>query len=219
LEIDLARPAQGLHKTDAARAEGPSSLLGWNWRPDAEELVQPPADWFVRDRVLTAVYAGRLGVPWDIQVDWHVVAPVAAWADVQCIVDVVVSVQTDLLEAYPTVLCRTVCDQPAARFWQADPASGFAPWDGIAAPLAASWSPSPCGGRSYLEFGVPDDFALLRPAPGATSTCWEYQPSFQEKGVIRRLRMRAVWLTADVSPQVVARCWADLAAQPLPLST
>lgn len=219
LEIDLARPVQGMRLPSLASAGGPASLLGWSWRRDANELEQPPVDWYLRDRVLTAVYAGHVGAPWDIQIDWHVVAPVAELADVQCVVDVVVSVQTDLLEAYPTVLCRTQGDQAPSRFWQAGPADGFVPWDGIATPLAASWSPGTDRGHAYLEFGVPADFELQRPAPGAASTCWEYRRSFQEKGVIRRLRMRAVWLASSVSPEDVARCWADLAAQPLPLST
>jgi hypothetical protein len=113
-----------------------------------------------------------------------------------------VSLQTDLLDTQPELTLHTQIDNAKARQWK----------EGV----CRLQSPT---GLTVVVTPHPSDAAecSLEVADGNCSL--RVSPPFLEKGVIRRIRLAAIVLPGDASDDAIAAALADLADDPLPLTT
>jgi hypothetical protein len=131
-------------------------------------------------------------------------APLPAAAGV--ILDAVVSIQTRQWEAYP----RVAVASSLAGAERVEVAAGVA----LLRVPGADWS--------YAEMALPEDFAGPAGAPGdaaaPNATRWTFGDQFMERGVIRRLRVRAAILPRTGDEISAARLLAALRAEQPPLT-
>ncbi len=225
--IDLQSPALGINGLTWNSAPLLGSVLGI-------DLSQSPAihsnsigalvDGFARGSDLVAKYPETQSQPFTLEVYWRVAA---AESD-QVQIDAIVSLQTSLLECYPTVQIMT--SLAAKEAW-------FVPSPGSKARLLTNEvSPEQTTNSdefagvllrsadrlwSYLEMTHPEDLGTWR-ADYVESGKWTLQRllggEFQEKGVIRRLRVRGVFLPQEEDIEVASRLLSEFASSPPPLT-
>jgi hypothetical protein len=228
--IDLLRPDRGLTDLLAAgnRLAG-GEWLGLGW-PAAEgnqegELV----DGYQRGADLVAAYR-KPSAPVRVDAMWRVV-PWREAAAVLAVVDLIVSVRTELLKSWPELAVRSsVPSREILRLVSAD-SGQFAPVPNIGAvPLVVNCDTGPgClvfrfpdMGLSYGEMVHPADFQrsqLKRPAARDASVEVRHRLFAErlEKGVILRARVRGVWVDGAEDTREVAACYAAFAAAEPPL--
>jgi hypothetical protein len=217
--VDLLQPASGLHQLSWQNVSFAGKLLGVTV---AEESATPTnlatagIDKFVRGGDLVANYPQCESQPFTLHIYWRV-----ATADSRLVIlDAIVSLQTSLLECFPKAILTT--ELAATEAW-------VVPGDGSSARRLEQHEEStkPAGvllrgvsnGESYLEVTHPDDLGEWRVANSATTKIErELGGEFQEKGVIRRLRVRGAFLSAENDLDVAAQIIQDFAASPPPLT-
>jgi hypothetical protein len=224
---DLAHGLQGL-RTNAR--EIPGHVLGCRW-PLAEAatlLVRRPLDVYFREGRLAAVFGPHSDAPWRVQLDWNLSR---TGSEGVLAIDLTLSLQTDLWEAYPEILCQSSLPGWQPQVWRGDaaeegPLAAADLGEGAAGEVAAvSWQAADPSLPAYVELAYPRDFTHVvraqdSPVEAATPPqFWRFSDHFQEKGVIRRLRMRGVWTHATVDADVVRQLRQQFLGQPLPLST
>lgn len=189
-KLTLEQPAEGV-----ALARG-GSVLGVC--PAVDGAAFPLLDAYVRGIDLVARYGPCEAFPFRTEVYWR-----AAEAGLQLIV----SVETDLLDTHPVIGVRSV--MPADR------AGSSAPTDGLlVCPLES--------GRAWCEAVHPSDrqeadLVIHAAEEGAVAWEWTLFARFLEKGVIRRARLAGATLP-DGRRETASRWLDDLATQPIPLT-
>ncbi len=217
--VDLLQSANGLHQLSWQSMPFAGKLLGVTV---AEESTTPTnlategIDKFVRGGDLIANYPQCETQPFTLHIYWRL-----AKAESQLvIIDAIVSLQTSLLECFPKAILTT--ELAASETW-------IVPEDGSNARkldqrLESSESAGillrdVTEGQSYLEVTHSDDLGKWRVAPSGTTTIQrELGGEFQEKGVIRRLRVRGAFLSAENDLEVATQIIQDFAASPPPLT-
>jgi hypothetical protein len=203
--IDLERPSHGLRNV---RIKG--SSCGWQLLQiglvAAGKTVIPddapwqPADIYVRGCDLVASYREPLGQPFNVQLYWRIIE---GGAEEMLVVEIIVSVQTPLWEAYP---CVTIGSEVhGGEIVEVDDLLVF----------------SPAGNWSYVELPYPGDFALPQANPaasGASGLRWRFGPQFMERGVIRRLRLRGAIAPRDHAFTAAKQLRLSLLEEPPPLT-
>ena len=217
--VDLLQPANGLHQLSRQNSSFAGKLLGVTV---AEESATPTnlatvgIDKFVRGGDLIANYPQCESQPFTLHIYWRV-----ATADSRLIIlDAIVSLQTSLLECFPKAILTT--ELPASEAWIV-PSDGSSPTK-LAQQLNSS---APSGvllrgaenGWSYLEVTHPDDLGEWRVTNSTTAKIErELGGEFQEKGVIRRLRVRGAFIADDNDLEIATQLIKDFAASRPPLT-
>jgi hypothetical protein len=228
--VDVARPQRGMHDFQ----------LGWQGKsqsvPDAAILCahlssrdQPEnvVDTWTRGADLVVVYDQSPQRPFRSEIYWRVLDPHGPF---RTGVELIVSVQTSLLDALPQLTMSSSLPASTAT-WVLDPAR---------LELARSWqssdpallATSDAGHGifllrseslpfSYVEMVYPADFvsAALRGQAGRTELQWQFFPESLEKGVIRRARLRCLFIGREGDVAWAADCYRDFVASPTPLTS
>jgi hypothetical protein len=229
--IDLLKPECGLTnvETGSHRLSG-GQWLGLGWPAAQGDPKGELVECYHRGSDLVVAY--RQSPAWPVRVDamWRA-APRAEAAAVLAVVDLIVSVRTELLESWPELTVRSsIPSREILRLVSADSAQ-FAPVPNIAAvPFVVNSDTGPCcllfrlpdAGLSYGEMVHPADFqrSNLKRLAGHTATIEVRHRLFAErleKGVILRARVRGVWVDGVDDIRQVAGCYSAFAAAEPPL--
>lgn len=217
--VDLLQPASGLHQLSWQNSSFAGNLLGVSVAEASgapTNLSTDGIDKFVRGGDLVANYPQCESQPFTLHIYWR-----KTKADSQLVIlDAIVSLQTSLLECFPKAILTT--ELPASEAW-------IVPGDGSPEKLEQQMESSEHAGillrgvgiaGSYFEVTHPDDLGEWRVATSAATTKIErgLGGEFQEKGVIRRLRVRGALLDAENDLEVSAQIIQDFAASPPPLT-
>ncbi len=223
--LDLLAPALGLTRW---RHDGhPLSdlaILGVDL-PPLKSAAGCLAEGYVRQGDAVAIYRPTLERPFTVEVYWRADLIETSAAAVP-VVDLLVSIQTDLLDSHPTVDVVTRLPRPA-RTWTLSPSGQFhAVQTGQclghddAVGWLLEWSHAPLG---YLQLSHPDDAGRRQWTPAMTGGPAEIREQlfadFLEKGVIRRARLRSALVPAPRLTEVAGELLAEFLARPLPLTT
>jgi hypothetical protein len=230
LQIDVNRPQDGIHSVmlssqGRSAALPQSSLLKVHLAPVAR--VENVADKWARGVDLVAVYAQSAERPFRSEIYWRALRSESPL----CVgVELIVSVQTSLLDALPRL--DTSSSLPASEaLWIDDPdrLTHVRRWAYGDPPLRATRE----GGQgvsllrledapfSYIEMVYPGDFvtASLQGRDRLTTLQWELFPESLEKGVIRRARLRGLFADRDDDLNHAAWCYRDFVTSPIPLTS
>lgn len=211
-EIDLARPWLGFRPQNvpAEESAGIKSLLGIDLPSGAAERTElAPVEFFVRGDDLIATYPESSGCL-RLQIYWRALRGNSQGQVMG--LELIVSVQTDLLDSQPVLFVRS--ELGPGRLQVLGPTgSGAAKLNAVsdsATDNRTEWCPSPpaCmfvpanAKLAYLEMPFPLD--TRRTTVGRLSTLSGSAPSwvvehelmreFLEKGVIRRCRLRGMFV-------------------------
>lgn len=229
--LDLAQPERGLsgwrHPRMGAVEAG---LLGIRiaGRPAA---AWPLVDAYSRDADFTICYGPTAESPYSLELVYSAGVGPSGLGPLP-VLDLVVSVQTDLLDTHPVVSVAS-SGGPAVRFdvaVAAPPATtpgargtaAVADYDELRGPAitVTVWQ-FPWGhtGLAYLEMVHPADLPVDDQLGDATSgPAHRLFGEFLEKGVIRRARLRGALVPAEEVRALAGRLAAEFLARPLPLS-
>lgn len=224
-KVDLARPDKGLQRIIVAGTSVSGAVLGV--APSGGDFCLQTAEKvesFVRSRDLVANYPQTREQKFSVQVYWRMATCPAALATV----DTFISIQTSNLKCFPEILvcgwisclealsistaehsCERISSFPFPRNSQA-----------IGSPRAilvrskgASWS--------YLELTHPSDEGLWEVTRDDDRACTierRLGGDFQEKGVIRRFRVRGAFLARTDDAERAFHVIDDFLQAPLPLT-
>ena len=220
-KIDLLNPRLGLHQLGVGGASLEGSVLGVRLGTD---LVQPEElrEVFVRGNDLVVTYAETDARPFSVQVYWRATVGDAGVV----LLDTILSLQTDLLESFPGIASET--NLPAASTWVVSDATAIELAAVEEKPVSLGSEDSDClllraaeGGWSYAEMTYPEDrgeVEITRTADGVYALRRQLGGAFLEKGVIRCLRVRGLFLPQKEDVQRAADCFASLANEQPPLT-
>jgi hypothetical protein len=225
--VDIAQPGIGLHDIILCGTRiAPASLLAARFAGQDPRQPQTVSDCFIRGRDLVVTYAQLFERPVRLQIYWRALGESDAPGCLAA-VDVQVSVQTSLLEAWPALVIHSrlptqgVSRLPrdgAARRAQAsndDPVTG--------SKIAGCWlCRLPVIGLTYGEMVHPADVEreeLVKAHAGTTEISHHLFSQPLEKGVILRARARGVFVPIAGDLRTMAAAYDRFLAAPLPLTT
>jgi len=205
-EINLLQPNLGLGKMHYHKAAVPGSVLGVVSGNDRTKLAPSDLkDTFARGNDLVATYAETKARPFSVQVYWRATTGVNG----EVVLDAILSLQTDLLESYPTLSVETNFTDAA----EIPPVCAVGNDGTLVQPSGQAWS--------YAEATHPDDQGTLQieqTQPARVELKRELAGDFMEKGVIRRLRVRGVFLPRENDEALAKKLLASLATEEPPLT-
>jgi hypothetical protein len=205
--------------------------LRWPWR--SEVGSDPVAEAYVRQRDLVITYEQRPPRTVRPQTYWRVF-PIDAVHGMA--LEYVLSLQTDRLASEPR--CQVVSEvlgRPEIALAPVERLGNSAErWLPVSSqPEAIPRVPGQCrpcilfrpnrASWSYLEMLYPGDFTEVQVRSAADSdtaqSCWTLFAEDLEKGVIRRARLRGVFLPRENDEGVAEQLWNDFLQSELPLTT
>jgi len=225
--VDIAQPGIGLHDIILCGTRiAPASLLAARFAGQDPRQPQTVNDCFIRGRDLVVTYAQVFERPVRLQIYWRALGESGAPGCLAAI-DVQVSVQTSLLEAWPALVIhsrlptQSVCQlrrDDAARQAHAlndDAATG--------SKIAGCWlCRLPTVGLTYGEMAHPADVEREEVVTADAGTIEVSHHLFSqplEKGVILRARARGVFVPIADDSRAMAAAYDRFLAAPLPLTT
>jgi hypothetical protein len=160
--------------------------------------LSPATESYVRGADHVTTHAATEAFPFRTQLYWSG----KPLADGAVAATLSISLQTDLLDTRPDLSLHTSVAGATARLWKED----------VCRLEAAD-------GVTIIVTAHPTDAeeCLLDTSDGACRL--RVSPPFLEKGVIRRIRLAAIVLPGQASDEAIAAALADLADDPLPLTT
>lgn len=236
--VDAASPEEGvcqllLDGHSLSGAAGGASVLSVNWSPP-ESAGPAPSEVFVRDADLVAFYGQSKAYPFRREIYWRS-ADTEDVPSTLMAMDLVVSIQTDLLDSHPSIHVNsrlpsarealTLAAPDANRFEPLEPTSEAAV---VAQPgglgcVLLRLPPMDNGiAYSYAEMVHPGDLgqmSLFWSSEGQTEITHLLLSDFLEKGVIRRARLRGVFLDREGDAEAAANWYRALVSERLPLTT
>lgn len=226
--IDLLNPCAGLGQLVFQGAPIEGFALGVYVGINAALSKEDLNDVFVRGNDLVATYAETDERPFSLQVYWR--ATIGEQGTL--LLDTILSLQTDLLESFPGLAVET--QLPAADAWLLSNGESTATEITIPCDLPADRGDSlllrPTDGAwSYAETSHPEDRGesqIERCEDGSLLLQRQLGGQFLEKGVIRSLRVRGVFLprseklddNLDRDLELASQCLASLATENPPLT-
>jgi len=227
--IDLGRPDRGLG--GLATELGPlddAQLLGLEVPSCEADRAASPGEAYVRGGDLVATYGQAERWPVAVDVVWRALAPSGPDAPAGA-VELLVSVRTERLESRPALsACSVVPAREVLRLSggatprlepAADGRETFPRADGRLPCLVFRL---PQAGLSYVEMVHPAD-AVEDGLQGASAGGGRVRVAHRlfagplEKGVIRRARIRGVFVPRDRDERIAAECFAAFARSEPPL--
>ena len=217
--VDLANPQIGLQQINCDESVLAGQFLGISAGKleSSQSLVVDEA--FTRGTDLIACFAETKAQPYSLEVYWR-----AFKQDRSYVVDLLLSVETNLLESFPSLLtqtqlvaeetCTVTSDGTAeliTDFAQVSPIQEAACL--ILRPPNSKWS--------YVEMPHPEDLGettASRDEQGRTTIRRILAGSFMEKGVIRRLRIRGAVVPRKDDVQLATQLLNGLVTEAPPLT-
>jgi hypothetical protein len=222
--VDISIPSLGLHELSLNGKPIAGQLLGVTVAEEGApptELAISGIDCFVRGGDLVANYPQCETQPFTLHNYWRI----AEASDKLIVIDAIVSLQTTLLECYPKTILTTelpaehslvlstdlvspdkVAEQSASSIFESDELVGI-----LLRGIHPEWS--------YVEITHPTDLGTWRiEKNGNTRMRRELGGEFQEKGVIRRLRVRGAFVSRENDEQIARQILAEFAASEPPLT-
>ncbi len=221
------QPQAGLEQLQLAGQPRAGRILQLQLTPATPEVPQSPSDLYVRGQDLIASYAQTASRPFAPQVYWRAVPTRALPA--LAAVEVIVSVQTDLLDSRPRIDARTTlaasevlrnADTQCEEFIAVGSGSAAPPAEAEAAPACVLYRLTD-GDVSYAELILPSDFQALQFDASGDKLQLRYElfGRFLEKGVILRARRRGLFLPRENDIRAAAECYRAFLQSDLPLTT
>ena len=221
-DVNLHQPQLGLQSLVWNSNGIPGHLLGvtvalQDESTPASMFVHEP---YVRGIDLVANFPQSQNQPFTVQTYWRA-EKVARGVQI----DAILSLQTSLLECYPRVTIST--QLPANEIWMVPPGVATArlltDWNSATTVphLSATLLRGTDDSWSYCEMTHPEDQGTVEirsPREGFCQVQRTLGGDFQEKGVIRRMRIRGVFLPRANDLESAAEIFADFAAAPAPLT-
>ena len=222
-KLNLQHPSLGLGRIAWDSLPQSGSVLGIGFAKDSAERdlsIGEGFDCFVRGTDLVARYPETDEQSFTLEVYWRV----ESMQSCRVQIDAIVSLQTSLLECYPAA--QTISNLRATQAWlvpdvgararQISPGEQLTS-DEFAGVLlrdtVASWS--------YLEMTHPEDLGTWQ-ATDVEADEWNLQRTlggeFQEKGVIRRMRVRGIFLPREGDLELAPQLLNEFADSPPPLT-
>jgi hypothetical protein len=223
--LDIAHPSHGLYDIRVrGRLIGSASLLAPCFPGQDPLQALAVADCFVRGGDLVATYAQVHARPVRLQVYWR--ARAAKPGEMLAAIDVQVSVQTSLLEAYPALVLQSRLPTRTVTCLSAiDPNRQRSRTDAAAtqAESAGCWlCHLPTADVVYGEMFHPADVereTLVVIDEQSIELVHHLFTQPLEKGVILRARARGVFAPSDAAQSAIASAYAEFLSAPLPLTT
>ncbi len=223
-KIILQNPSAGIRDIVWNRAAQSGKVLGISLAKNSANqalTIGRGFETFARGSDLVARYPETQAQPFSLEVYWRV-----AVADSTCVqIDVIMSLQTSLLECYPAI--ETTTSLEAQEAWYI-PTNSSAARQLSMEEILSSDEPagvmlrSQDGTWSYLEMTYPEDLGTWKASSSGTHR-WNLQRTlggdFQEKGVIRRLRVRSVFFSQENDLEIAPSMLIEFADSPPPLTT
>ena len=190
--------------------------------------VSPPCvpDIYIRGDDLIASYPQSRSDELTAQLQWSA----RKWSDASLGIDLLVSVQTALLDSNPQFVVGATLPPATWYHWQTENEASTR-----LTPSAALWThPTTCAAVIVARFAVgPSWFLMIHPedlpaehrfarsdsAPWITPVWATLFTERLEKGVIRRARVRSGWTPPADEALVIRERFDELLQQPLPLTT
>ena len=200
--INLLDPGSGITNIQYCGSVIEGFVLGI---APSEHKIQAPgeiADAYVRGTDLVVTYTQTDDRPFALQIYWRL----NFFDDDVVQIDGIVSLQTCLLESFPLIAAQTEVSSEIA----AGPGAGI-----LVRGHNSAWS--------YAELVQPED-RRDSPSIDALDTsrvaiCHKLGGQFLEKGVIRRLRLRGLFMPRDDDAQLADKYLTSLETEELPLTT
>lgn len=225
--LDLASPHLGLCDISLFARQVDGHVLGVRYSEDEGPIWGPPADHYVRGEDLVAVYEQTDDCPFRATLYWRVSGALAKTGGVA--VDLIISVQTNSLDVTPELRsfssfsdAEVVCFPASADGLRLDVdrsmrLAGETP----SRPIGCARVPLSRHDASYCEMVHPSDWRGLdvRQRGRGIELSWSLLGHVMEKGVIRRLRVRGIFLGGRAEDTVVSALYSDFAGSPPPLTT
>ncbi len=227
-QVDLLRPSRGLQQIvfQSQRLDG-CIPLQLSLHPPAADGTEALADFYVRGHDLVARYAEKAPRTIEPTLYWRsldLTTPLAG-------IELLASMQTSLLDSDPTLVSVSQCDGEAFWLTRTDNDVRVSPLENDSA-ADSDWV-SPAGERgfflsrlhgcevSYAEMVLPADFqgAHIARTSGSPRLTYELFPESLEKGVIRRGRIRSLFLPREHDAQAAWDVYENLCADKPPLTT
>lgn len=221
--VDLLKPRAGLGEVVYNDDPIIGNVLGVNPGTSAALSERDLSDVFVRGSDLIVTYAETNERPFSLQIYWR--ATVSEQGAV--LLDAILSLQTDLLESFPGIAVETKLPAAAILLLPDDAAAMVRVLaDGeqhdlqaegmdslLLRPIHESWSYAEAThpedrGESQIDRSQDDMISIQRQLGGR----------FLEKGVIRRLRVRGVFLPRENDLELAAHYLASLTTEQPPLT-
>lgn len=217
-KVDVLNPALGLHDLTWNSVPIAGNLFGVSIAAGAIAVAMPVEgiDRYVRGNDLVANYPECQSQQFTLHVYWRVVANSAQ----QIVMDSIVSLQTSLLECFPKAVLTTNLPggQVLAFSTETAPASEIGEYlssDQSTGVLVRGADPH----WSYFEATHPTDLGCWRVSRAdGIQVQRELGGEFQEKGVIRRLRVRGAFLARKHDERVARELFAAFAESEPPLT-
>jgi hypothetical protein len=220
-EIDVAFPWRGFQPAASVR-EG-IALFKVHTRAHALDEPETLVEYYQRGVDLVATYAQTVERNTRPQVYWRVIEHPLGDDTSAAALEVIVSSQTSLLESQPLTILESTLPPGEISVWNAQGTllelkSGQ--WlSGDAAPCVVLFRPRDWS-LSYCEMVQPADCSAVR-VEDAHLPCvrWQLFPESLEKGVIRRGRVRGVYLPRDRDAELALAAFHEFVNSPPALST
>jgi len=219
--VELANPSLGLQQLEFAGSSVMGQLLGVSLANASVSTGIKVSDAFVRGGDLVASYAETEERHYSLEIYWRLIT-----ASNFTVVDLLLSLETDLLESFPRIATRSVLSSGEA-WWVSDGGKSVREiadlqtvdlhQDSIGVvlrPTDAGWS--------YVEMSLAGDHGGVKfsnPSPVQIAIERDLAGSFLEKGVIRRLRLRGALVPREGDLQIAGQLLSEFAAETPPLTT
>ncbi|NOY40241.1 MAG: hypothetical protein GXP26_00190 [Planctomycetes bacterium] len=218
--VDLSSPSLGLQQLDYVGAQIAGHLLGVSASGISSDSSNRASDVFARGEDLVATYSEAEDRPYSLEVYWRVTAREAT-----TVVDLLLSLETSLLESFPSVATQTQLTADEAWLVSCEGKSTEEITDFTAGvlsqeslcvvlrPEGVAWS--------FVEMSHPDDQGKVNvycPSKGEIAIQRDLAGAFLEKGVIRRLRVRGAFVPRADDLQLAGKLLNELAAGAPPLT-
>ncbi len=219
--IDLLNPCQGFHQLIFQDVPIRGSVLGVCPGAPAVLSKHDLHDVFVRGSDLVVTYTETQRRPFSLQIYWRAVVGEQG----ELLLDTILSLQTDLLESFPGLAVETRL--LAATAWLLPLRSAAAtaqiviPGKMTANQAEGLLLRSSKNDWSYAEITHPEDRGVsqVERCQGESLLVQrQLGGDFMEKGVIRRLRVRGVFLPPENDIELATNCLASLATENPPLT-
>ncbi len=202
-QVDLRRPEQGIGQL----VYQGNPLLGFLLGIAAEEkqALGPIREQYARGSDLVVCYDQTLHAqPYSLQICWRATLD----EERQIRIELIVSLQTDLLENHPSLLASSrLKSQPLPP---------------TTCPKHSAIFRLPDGETSYLEVVATSDSVGQGVHPGSDGTGQSHWPlggDFLEKGVLRRARIRGQFVPQDRDIELATVLQTKLESEQPPIST
>ena len=209
-QVDLLDPRAGLSGITRNDLPIDGAVLGVAPGNDTAIAECDIHDAYVRGNDLVVTYSETEQRPFSLQVYWRATAAEQGVTEL----DMILSLQTELLESFPGVAVETVLPAGKHAELTVDASEQSRALAGILFRAAEA-------NYSYAEITHPEDRGELTHERGEDSMLHlrrQLGGHFLEKGVIRRLRVRGVFLPRENDQQTAAKYLAGLITAEPPLT-